>query len=201
VKERLPKPYLILIFVCVLVAILGIHRLCDSTFRDELSTFAEPTTIHNYEYKMYSCKRLLHWWSRRLSSEQIANIKTQLSLLREQYITNKIDEINSELAKTDRSDYSIDYDLEQLKEFLVENNVRDSRVNSLENKILSVRKEERSNEGVRIGMTKEEVLMSNWGIPYDINKTVTRYGVHEQWCYRGYNYLYFENGILVTVQN
>lgn len=62
-------------------------------------------------------------------------------------------------------------------------------------------KEKRAKEGVRIGMTAEEVLMSNWGAPRDINKTTTTYGTREQWVYRNNNYLYFEDGILVTIQN
>lgn len=56
-------------------------------------------------------------------------------------------------------------------------------------------------EGVRIGMTQEQVLASSWGRPQKVNKTTTSYGVHEQWVYRGYNYLYFEDGILTTIQN
>lgn len=56
-------------------------------------------------------------------------------------------------------------------------------------------------EGVRIGMTQEQVLASSWGRPQKVNKTTTAYGVHEQWVYSGYNYLYFEDGILRTIQN
>lgn len=59
----------------------------------------------------------------------------------------------------------------------------------------------RKSEGVRIGMTKDEVLASNWGKPKSINKTTGSYGTHEQWVYGGNNYLYFENGILKTIQN
>lgn len=62
-------------------------------------------------------------------------------------------------------------------------------------------KYERSQQGVRIGMTQEEVLLSNWGEPLDINKTTNAYGTSEQWVYRDYNYLYFEDGILTTIQN
>ncbi|WP_211147016.1 hypothetical protein [Paenibacillus dokdonensis] len=54
---------------------------------------------------------------------------------------------------------------------------------------------------VSIGMTKEEVLASTWGKPKDINKTTTANYVSEQWVYSGYRYLYFENGILTTIQN
>jgi len=49
-----------------------------------------------------------------------------------------------------------------------------------------------------IGMTKDEVKAS-WGEPDDINRTITRWGVEEQWIY-GNTYLYFENNKLTTIQ-
>ena len=52
---------------------------------------------------------------------------------------------------------------------------------------------------VRIGWSKE-MCIESWGEPEDINKTIGRWGTHEQWVY-GYNYLYFENGVLTTIQN
>lgn len=54
--------------------------------------------------------------------------------------------------------------------------------------------------GVRIGMTQRQVLASSWGKPDDINRTITAAGTTEQWVYGG-AYLYFENGILATIQN
>lgn len=62
-------------------------------------------------------------------------------------------------------------------------------------------KARKKSQGVSIGMTKQDVLDSSWGKPNHINTTTTKYGVHEQWCYDGYNYLYFENGILTSIQN
>jgi hypothetical protein len=47
---------------------------------------------------------------------------------------------------------------------------------------------------VQIGMTAEQVTMA-WGKPSRINRSVGRWGEHEQWVY-GSTYLYFENGIL-----
>ena len=55
-------------------------------------------------------------------------------------------------------------------------------------------------EGVAIGMTKEQVLSSNWGRPQSVNKTITANGTREQWVYNG-GYLYFDNGVLTTIQN
>lgn len=62
-------------------------------------------------------------------------------------------------------------------------------------------KARKKSQGVHIGMTKQEVLDSMWGKPNYINTTTTQYGVHEQWVYGNGNYLYFEDGILTTIQN
>lgn len=52
---------------------------------------------------------------------------------------------------------------------------------------------------VKIGMTQSQVLATAWGKPNHINKTVNRYGTWEQWVYDDYQYLYFENGKLVSI--
>lgn len=55
---------------------------------------------------------------------------------------------------------------------------------------------------LQVGMTEEQVRRS-WGLPTDINTTVSRYGTHEQWVYRrrsDTSYVYFEDGILTTIQ-
>lgn len=62
-------------------------------------------------------------------------------------------------------------------------------------------KARQKSEGVRIGMTKQQVLDSSWGKPGHINTTTTANGTHEQWVYGGGNYLYFDNGILTAIQN
>ena len=51
-----------------------------------------------------------------------------------------------------------------------------------------------------LGMTTEMAIES-LGYPSDINKSVTSWGVHEQWIYDSKElYLYFENGILTSYQ-
>lgn len=61
---------------------------------------------------------------------------------------------------------------------------------------------ERKKEGVRIGMSQEEVRQSSWGRPNSINRTVNSNSTHEQWVYGGgHNYLYFEDGRLTSIQN
>lgn len=52
---------------------------------------------------------------------------------------------------------------------------------------------------VLIGMTTEQVTAS-WGRPYSINETITARGKSEQWVYGTGQYLYFDNGILKTIQ-
>jgi hypothetical protein len=54
--------------------------------------------------------------------------------------------------------------------------------------------------GIRIGMTKAEVLASKWGAPSRKNVTTTKDHVTEQWVYRGSQYLYFEDGVLTSIQ-
>lgn len=43
----------------------------------------------------------------------------------------------------------------------------------------------------------------SWGEPDDINRTTGSWGTHEQWVYGEYDcdYLYFENGVLTSIQN
>jgi hypothetical protein len=67
--------------------------------------------------------------------------------------------------------------------------------------------EQRIMEGkIAVGMTDDEVRAS-WGEPRDINRTVTEYGVREQWVYGSYTYisdntyLYFEDGVLTGWQD
>lgn len=60
-------------------------------------------------------------------------------------------------------------------------------------------------EGVSIGMTEQQVLDSMRGKPGQINKSVTAYVTSEQWVYGmnslKMNFLYFDDGILTSIQN
>lgn len=51
-----------------------------------------------------------------------------------------------------------------------------------------------------IGMTASEVRESSWGGPDKINKTTYEFGVHEQWVYSNYRYVYLEDDIVTTIQ-
>lgn len=57
-----------------------------------------------------------------------------------------------------------------------------------------------SEHRVQIGMTKE-MCRSSWGEPSKVNTTTTKYGTHEQWVYSDGSYLYFEKGVLTTIQD
>lgn len=52
---------------------------------------------------------------------------------------------------------------------------------------------------VKIGMDKEICLIA-WGKPTKINNTVNANIVSEQWVYDSKRFLYFDNGILTTIQ-
>lgn len=58
----------------------------------------------------------------------------------------------------------------------------------------------RRSEGVSIGMTEKDVLASSWGKPERVNTTTRASGKSAQWVY-GRSYLYFKDGLLVTIQN
>ena len=70
----------------------------------------------------------------------------------------------------------------------------------IEKDIPSVKEETAPAVVPSVGMTAEEVRNSTWGKPEDINRTTTAYGVHEQWVYSNNRYIYFDNGIVTTIQ-
>lgn len=53
---------------------------------------------------------------------------------------------------------------------------------------------------IRIGMNREQVVLA-WGRPSDINTTTFSRGTHEQWVYSMKSYVYFEDGVVTTIQN
>lgn len=53
---------------------------------------------------------------------------------------------------------------------------------------------------IGLGMTEEQVRAA-WGNPRDINRTTTRYGSREQWVYNMSSYVYFDDGVVTTIQN
>lgn len=60
---------------------------------------------------------------------------------------------------------------------------------------------ERKKQGVSLGMSQDDVMQSSWGRPSHVNRTTTAAGVREQWVYGLHNYLYFEDGVLTSIQN
>ncbi|MBY0473235.1 hypothetical protein K2Q00_03070 [Patescibacteria group bacterium] len=52
---------------------------------------------------------------------------------------------------------------------------------------------------VAIGMSPEQARAA-WGEPDHVNRTITADGTNEQWVY-GSNYIYFDDGILSSIQN
>lgn len=49
------------------------------------------------------------------------------------------------------------------------------------------------------GMTADEVIAS-WGRPDHVNSSVYARGRHEQWVYNNANYVYFEDGVMTSLQ-
>ena len=61
------------------------------------------------------------------------------------------------------------------------------------------KKKEYSENEPCIGMTKGEVLNSDWGMPTEINKTTYEWGVSEQWVYPDNKYIYIEEDVVVAI--
>jgi hypothetical protein len=58
----------------------------------------------------------------------------------------------------------------------------------------------KKSEGVAIGASMQDAIDSSWGRPERVNRTTTAFGDREQWVYGGGNYLYFQDGVLTTIQ-
>lgn len=52
-----------------------------------------------------------------------------------------------------------------------------------------------------IGMTKEEITDSAWGLPEKKNVDEYEWGTEEQWVYPDKGYIYFENGVVTAIQH
>lgn len=74
-------------------------------------------------------------------------------------------------------------------------------VKAEEQKRLQEIAKQKKSEGVRLGMTPADVEASSWGKPQRINTTTNKWGERQQWVYGSGSYLYFENGVLTTIQN
>jgi hypothetical protein len=93
------------------------------------------------------------------------------------------------------------YNIETKEKRKLENEKkRNQRREAIINKYGLVNGEAILNHKVKIGWTKS-MCITSWGKPYDINRTTTTYGSHEQYVYSLKKYLYFENGILTAIQD
>lgn len=201
------KKLLPLLIVILVVIAGGTSYLAYSAYKD----YKEPSTNNRNEYVNY-----YNEYSRYIEETESAidtakksyDVLVFLKSNRDYNISN-IDEkaknmLNRALGYAfDNSD--LDYDEVNEIEYIVMNAyVNDSIKQQYSEELLKAverEKLERSQQGVRIGMTKEEVLLSNWGKPLDINKTTNVYGTSEQWVYKNNNYLYFDDGVLTSIQN
>lgn len=93
------------------------------------------------------------------------------------------------------------HDIETKEKRKLENEKkRNQRREAIINRYGLVNGEAILNHKVKIGWTKS-MCIASWGKPYDINRTTTTYGSHEQYVYSLKKYLYFENGILTAIQD
>lgn len=114
-----------------------------------------------------------------------------------------------ELDGTELKRFYDDSNINLEQNYYLKNNILICPHDSLKNSTTELKKisdditppEVANAETPKIGMTKKEVEDSTWGKPEKINRTETIYGIREQWCYSRYRYIYFENGIVTSIQN
>lgn len=131
--------------------------------------------------------------SLRNDSIKLANIKLQ-------QINDSIEEVNAkiELAKEKRNQALREQRLKKeqedklKRERLRQREIIEKYGNETGQLIL--------NRKVKIGWTKQ-MCIESWGKPKDINRTTTLNVVHEQWVYSLKRYLYFDNDILIAIQD
>lgn len=78
--------------------------------------------------------------------------------------------------------------------------LRDLKAADVERAQAACKKLGLSGKAVRLGMTTRQVLDCGWGQPNEVNRTINRYGTHEQWVYDG-GFLYLDNGLLTAIQD
>lgn len=95
----------------------------------------------------------------------------------------------------------LDKESAEYKEFLSYAMAQAKVVDAQNAAFAKAEKARKKKEGVRIGMSQQDVLDSSWGRPEKINRSTNSYGTREQWVYGGGNYLYFQDGVLTSFQN
>ena len=148
--------------------------------------------------------KMPEWLAKQLEEKNIYS--DEIISLKKNILPFEVDnQIEKARKNAKKGDYSQAIDILVNVGYINEDMKLSETITSLKDKYLALQekklKKEKKSRGVSIGMTQQEVLQSSWGKPKDINKTTTEYGTHEQWVYANYNYLYFEDGILVTIQN
>ncbi len=90
--------------------------------------------------------------------------------------------------------------------YYIENEISDGETYSADDKLIYEGMfengripEERRSPHVR--MTENEVVSSSWGRPNFKDEITTEDGVFDKWIYYGKGYVYFENGIVVDIED
>lgn len=137
-----------------------------------------------------------------IDKEKSEAIKKKRDAIKDKACESLKKDINKHIKENDYSAYYVGSEEEFIK------NNGDEELKSIYDQYLKKKKAEKEakekakkkQQGVRIGMSEQDVLDSSWGKPTKINKSVYSWGTYEQWVYPNYNYLYFENGKLTSIQ-
>lgn len=172
---------------------------CLATLEDRKATFQKLFSLGKYleaATTVRDCARIMHDQSLHALLSK-AEVRNYIALIKDKKTDplSRVDTLN--LFTKEYPDEAKPFQPMRIE--LVEINARQVQAAELVERKANASR--RKKVGVSIGMSQEEVIASSWGKPHSVHRTTSSFGTHEQWVYGSRNYLYFENGVLTTIQN
>lgn len=166
--------------------------------RDSLGVeFRVPASLTNYTSTLSEdyAKNFEEYFVFAELADSIIHQRAELKLKKELEEKELISTLTKKYGKS-YADYLLGFGIQTIKRF-----------ETLAKKYGKVNAKLIINGEVRLGWSKD-MCRESWGKPHDINTTTGSWGVHEQWVYE-YSFddsysiycLYFENGVLTTIQD
>jgi len=192
--------YLIVIIFCLFLGLLGCSNELEQAKRNAdagMSLYEESQSLEGYDAVraglkwLFSILKDTELPEKQMDSVLLEKRNKVILLLTDKYLMSKeqIEKISS-IKDDETRDQKID-----AIHLMVTNNMVEKQKAEQEEQ-----KKQLTDSNPQIGMTQQEVLASKWGKPKEINTTETKYGKSEQWVYGNNRYVYFDDGIVTSIQ-
>lgn len=155
----------------------------------DLRTIALQSNIKHYE----DTYLMLHWWNKEYSNGSLSEYHKVYTF------RGNPTEINFaplDVAEVNKIIQSNKEFLSFMAEYIDIHTDKKVEIYQEEERI----KKEKKSRQPAIGMEKDEVLEGAWGKPNSKNITEDSSGTHEQWVYGNGKYIYFDNGVVTSIQ-